>query len=240
MEPDYEYLDVFSRRYIRVANKLRVAGEAERADAFRAMGSAMQLFPGTGARDAARGQFFGPMMSGSFGEVPSMAFMRRAETISFLRTRLPRVKHRLRRARLADTIWEFAERPDAEAARIAADAYLDVGSRQVVDMAEHAPMSGAGAFARSLRLARAINDAARVQRVVASINDALRSLAVRGGEDAALFTLVEALLSGQKGAADLDPADEALRQRYEALSSSQDDNFHFVQVAIAKGRRPSW
>lgn len=72
------------------------------------------------------------MMSGGFGEVPSMALIRRPETIDFLRTRLPRIKHSLRRARLADTIWEFAEGPDAEAARAAADAYLEVGSRQLV------------------------------------------------------------------------------------------------------------
>ncbi len=234
MEPSYEYLDGYSHRYIRHAQAFMRAGEHARAEAYGAMGSAFQLFPPRAEKPAKRGEFFGPMMSGGFGEVPDMAFVRRKETIDFLSSRLPRLRHGLRRARVADAVWEFSETPDATAARIAADEYLEVGHRQLKSTEEFAAMSGAGAIVRSLHLARAIGDKARVDQTVAVIIDGVRYLGAgeRLEDHVPLFRMIEALLTLPDRTLDFGPADEALTEHRTRLEALDEDNFHFVQGII--------
>lgn len=60
MEANYEFLDVFSRRYIRLANALRGTGDIERADAFGAMGSVMH----SSSHAQARGNLLAESSSG--------------------------------------------------------------------------------------------------------------------------------------------------------------------------------
>lgn len=212
MEPNYEYVGAYAPRYIERARKLYAIGDTGRADAFGAVGSAFQLFPPGRRKVVPRGEFFGPMASGGFGEIPDMAFMRRPDTVACLRERMQRFRHPFRRARIADAVWEFAEQPDAEAARVAADAYLEAGSRQLREPVEFAAMMGAGAIARSLTLALAINDRGRVASTVAVITEGIRHLASRD-EHVALFTLVESLLRAGRGV-DVGPAEEALREHF--------------------------
>lgn len=239
-EPNFEYVGAY-HRYIARANKLYEGGDTTRAEAFGAIGSAFQLFPPRGDRgDAPRGEYFGPMASGGFGELPNMAFIRRAETIACLRSRMTRYRNPFRRARIADTVWEFAEQPDPEAARIAADAYLDGGAKQIVSEAEFAPMMGASAIARSLSLALAINDRDRVARAVGALVAAVEQLAGRD-EHVALFRVIEALLP-RANAASLERADEALDAHLRRLQSRDADNFHFregvleLQINVARRR----
>lgn len=229
MEPNYEYVGGYER-YIARARALNEAGDRGRADAFAAVASALQLFPPGRQFDPPRGQFFGPMMSGGFGEVPDMAFVRRPETIACLRGRMRRFRDLFRRARIADTVWEFSEKPDPDAARVAVDAYLDAGGQQIAASAEFAAMMGAGALARALALARAINDNTRIERAVRSISAAIDELAARD-EHVALFTLIEALLPLDR-AVDLGPAEAALDAHLRRLESRDADNFHFRQGVI--------
>lgn len=240
MEPNYEYVGAYARRYIDRARKLYEVGDTNRADAFAAVASAFQLFPPGRRNEVPRGEFFGPMASGSFGEIPDMSFIRRPDTIGCLRARMARTRNQFRRARIADTVWEFAEHPDPEAARIAADAYLDAGSFQLKAPEEFAAMMGAGAMARSLALARAINDQDRVGRATAAFTMAIRNLA-GGDEHVALFTLVESLLRLGRDV-NLQPAEDALREHLERLAGRDDDNFHFrraileLQIQLARRR----
>jgi hypothetical protein len=230
MEPNYEYVGDSAQRYVRRARGYYETGHTKRAEAFSAVASAFQLFPPGRRKEVPRGEFFGPMASGGLGEIPDMAFIRRPQTIACLRERMVRIRHLFRRARIADTVWEFAERPDPDAARIAADAYLDAGSRQLKEPQQFAAMMGAGAMARSLSLARAINDRDRMGRAIAAFATAIRYLA-GADEHVALFTLVESLLR-LGGDVDLSPAEDALREHLERLSSRDDDNFHFRQAIL--------
>jgi len=230
MEPNYEYVGAYAPRYLGRAKTFFDSGDTKRAEAFSAIGSALQLFPPGRRKQVLRGEFFGPMASGGFGEIPDMAFVRRPETIACLRQRMTRIRHLFRRARVADTVWEFAEEPDPDAARIAADAYLDAGSQQLSASERFAAMMGAGAMARSLDLARAINDRDRIGRATAAFTRAIRYLA-GGDEHVALFTLVESLLRLGRDV-DLQPAEDALREHLERLTARDEDNFHFRQAIL--------
>lgn len=234
MEPDYEYMDPYGRRYMQMANRLAQAGERERADAYAALASAFQLFPPHHEKPAVRGQYFGPMATGSFGEIPSMAFVREPRTVAFLKSRINRIRDPLRRARVADTVWEFAAQPDPEAARQAIDGYLTVGARQLRGTSEFAAMSGSGALGRALQLALAINDKERIRKAVDTITQGIRYLADRHTQEehVPLFRLVEALLMIRDKELDTAAATEALQRHRDALEALDDDVFHFIQGII--------
>lgn len=228
-------LDEFAGPYLSRAAALEERREPERACAFRAVGSAMQLLPKWRSYQVARGTYFNPLSTGAFGEVPDMALFRRPEVIALLRGRALRTHDPRRRARLADVAWEFGG--DAEMARLAIDAYELLGGQAIASDTEHAPMHGAAAIARALSLARAIGDADRTARLAAAIAAAVGELGKRD-EHVALFVLVEVVLATNTADPEfINGADAALEQQYSRLTSKDADNFNFQRSVLALRRR---
>jgi hypothetical protein len=233
MMGDFDSMYDYAQRYLTRGKRLDAARETQKACAYWAMASAFQLMPSFRQYRVPRGQYYQPMATGGFGSVPDMDFLRAPETVTFLRGRLARLRHPLRRGRVADVVWEFGGDPTA--ARIAADSYREVGRAGVGSTREHAPMYGAAALARALMLSRALSDWEGLAETVRAILGGIEALA-RTTEHVALFILVEVLLEAGVPASDLARADEILRAWSERLKAEDADNFNF-RKAVLKLRR---
>ncbi len=168
--PWFENLSRYGRRYVEHGRRLDAAGDTDRACAAWAFASAFQLSGKWRKPNVPRGEFFGPIATFTDGStVPDMAFLRETSTLAVLRERLPRIRNVLRRARAADVLWEFSG--DAAAARVAADAYLEIGSTAMRSGEEHEPFHAAGSLFRAHALATMLNDGDRRAHTRAVIAD---------------------------------------------------------------------
>jgi hypothetical protein len=209
-------------------------GDAARACAFRIVGAAFQLLPTWRSYKVPRGQYFGPLASGAFGNAPDMTLFDNKAAVAVLRERASRMRDPRRRARLADAAWEYGGHVDA--ARLAIDAYESFGAGWIGSEAEHLPMYGAAALARAAVLARTVSDETRTTRMRDRIDEAMRSLAGRD-EHVALFILIEAALATSPALdALLGEADAALEQQYTRVAARDADNFNF-QRGLLRLRR---
>jgi hypothetical protein len=163
--------------------------------------------------------------------VPDIAFLRENSTLAVLQARLPKIRNVFRRARVADVLWEFSG--DAAAARVAADAYLEIGSTTMRSGEEHEPFHAAGSLFRAHALAAMLNDEDRRAHTRAVIADEVAWLADRD-DHVAFVTLVEALLEGPRTPEDAAAVASALTRHLEHIRAlPAGDHFHFEQTTVA-------
>lgn len=222
VRPNYTEMSSYAVPYLQRAQQFDEQGD-ERVLPYSALGVAYELGSAWRVPATRRGEFF-DVVSKSMA-----AILRDVSALAVLKARLPRVRHLVRRTRLADVLWEFGDR-QVDAARIAVNGYIEQARRGFASDEEHAPMYAAGAASRALAIARGIRDAGLVGAATAQIAAALPRL-VAAVENVAAFTLAETVVAW--GMTELyEPVDQHLSALLSSLRASEFNTFHHQQKAL--------
>lgn len=182
MIPSMNSLWKRSLRFMCLANFFDSKGERVRADAYFAIAVAYKTVANWREPNAEPGAYF--QASGFTGvlQQQEMDFLKRPETLALLLYRLGRTQNPIRKARLADILWEFAKNPVA--ARIAIDFYARAVEDQVYADALDAHLVAAY-FGRAVALARRLREGVDVMESLLHL--ASRALCLMPGSRADNF-----------------------------------------------------
>ncbi|MGH7934895.1 MAG: DUF7380 domain-containing protein [Candidatus Binataceae bacterium] len=204
-------------------------GERARADAYFSLAVAYKAVANWREPNAEPGTYF--QASGFTGtqQQQEMDFLKKPETLALLLYRSGRTQDPIRKARLADIVWEFARNPDS--ARIAIDCYARAVQDQVYAGSLDAHLVAAY-LARAIALARRLKEGAEIMESFAHLAcDALDRIA-REKEFLALTLLVNSLLEWRPTPPELlNYADCALMRALGLMPGSRGDNF-FARSSI--------
>jgi hypothetical protein len=188
-----------SSRYMRLADKLSATGQTDRAYLCYALAIAYKLAPKWQEPNVRPGEYFRPTGPTGAYQDAEMALLRKPETLAFLRQRLGRTAKPIRKARLADTLWEFDR--DVNAARAAIDFYARTAADEIYGPNIDAHLV-ASCLGRAISLSYVINDWTSQEPLLNLIYDAFEQI-VKSREIIALTYLINALLNWKQAPKEL-------------------------------------
>jgi len=213
---------------MRLADKLDSAGQTGRAYAYYALAVAYKLAAKWQEPNGQRGEYFRPTGPTGAYQDAEMALLRKPEILAFLRQRLGRTAKPIRKARLADTLWEFDR--DANAAREAIDFYARTAADEIYGPNIDAHLV-ASCLGRAISLSYAINDWISQEPLLNLIYDAFDQI-VKSREIVALTFLVNALLNWKQAPKELLVREEASLMKALCVLHLSKQNNYFARQSV--------
>ena len=208
---------------MRLANLFDSKGERSRADAYFGIAIAYKMVADWREPNVEPGAYFKPSGFTGVQQQQELDFLKKPETLALLLYRLDRTEDPIRKARLADIVWEFGRNP--RAARIAIDFYSRAVQDQIYDASLDAHLVAAY-VGRAVALARRLKEGLEVMESLVHLAcDSIDRIA-REREILALTLLIDSLLQWKTAPRELlDSADCALICALRLMPGSRTDNF---------------